>query len=189
MAVKYLSIDTVLWRLLHAPANVTVLANLESFSGVVVFACLMVLLTLGFPASLRTEEGRLRRVSALLAILVVLWTGSIEIDRYFVAASAFSGAIKPEQVTLSIFWSVFAVACVLLGFRLRTAELRYFGLALLAVTLLKVVLLDMSQVQTGYRILSFMGLGALLLGTSVLYGKFSPRLLHEDERPDPEVTG
>ena len=30
---------------------------------------------------------------------------------------------------------------------------------------------------TGYRILSFMGLGGLLLGTSVLYGKLSPRLL------------
>ena len=59
---------------------------------------------------------------------------------------------------------------------LRNVGLRYFGLALLAITLLKVVLIDMSQVQTGYRILSFMALGGILLGTSVLYGKLTPRL-------------
>jgi uncharacterized membrane protein len=69
---------------------------------------------------------------------------------------------------------------VVIGFRLRAEALRYFGLALLAVTLLKVVLIDMSQVQTGYRILSFMGLGVLMLGTSVLYGKFGARLLGEE---------
>ena len=44
-------------------------------------------------------------------------------------------------------------------------------------TLLKVVLFDMSDVQTGYRVLSFLGLGLLLMGTSVLYGKLSPVLL------------
>ena len=52
-------------------------------------------------------------------------------------------------------------------------------LALFAVTLLKVVTIDMSQVSTGYRILSFVGLGGLLLVTSVLYGKLSPVLLKE----------
>ena len=67
------------------------------------------------------------------------------------------------------------------GFRFRTAGLRYFGLGLFAVTLLKVVLLDMSQVQTGYRVLSFLGLGLLLMGTSVLYGKLSPMLLRKTD--------
>jgi uncharacterized membrane protein len=35
----------------------------------------------------------------------------------------------------------------------------------------------MSEISTGYRILSFLGLGLLMLGTSVLYGKLSPKLL------------
>jgi uncharacterized membrane protein len=39
----------------------------------------------------------------------------------------------------------------------------------------KVVFVDMSNVQTGWRILSFMGSGGLLLLTSVLYGKVSKR--------------
>jgi uncharacterized membrane protein len=41
----------------------------------------------------------------------------------------------------------------------------------------KVVFVDLSQVGRGYRIISFMVLGLLLLGTSVLYGKLTPRLL------------
>jgi uncharacterized membrane protein len=43
----------------------------------------------------------------------------------------------------------------------------------------------MNQVQAGYRILSFIGLGALLMGTSVLYGKLGPRLLRVDGDAEP----
>jgi hypothetical protein len=181
MAVKYLTIDTALWRALGAPAHVPVLANLESAAGAILFALLVMLLVLGLPDSMRSHDPRLRRFAFSFASLILLWTGTIEIDRYFCAVNIVAGPVRPEQVALSIFWAIFAVACVLLGFRARAAELRYFGLALLAVTLLKVVVIDMSQVQTGYRILSFMGLGALLLGTSVLYGKFGPRLLRDEE--------
>src|SRR5207245_1593111 len=101
---------------------------------------------------------------SLLVALVLLWAGTIEIDRYFSAGLIPTHA---EQVSLSIFWSLFAVAAVLTGFLMRSAPLRYVGLGLFAITLVKVVSIDMSQVQTGYRILSFMGLGILLLGTSV----------------------
>jgi hypothetical protein len=184
LAVKFLTIDTVLPRLLNLPANVAVLANLESSAGATVLASLVLLFVLGLPISMRDQQARLRRIGAFLASLVLLWTGSIEIDRYFAAVPALNGAVRPEQVAISIYWSIFAVACVLLGFRIRAAGLRYFGLALLAITLLKVVLIDMSQVQTGYRILSFMALGALLLGTSVLYGKLGPLLSRADDQEE-----
>ena len=114
----------------------------------------------------------------------------MEIDRYFdfsAYASLIRGTRGPEpadarakHVLISAFWSVYAVACVALGFRLRAAGLRYFGLGLFAATAVKVMLVDLSEVQTGYRILSFLGLGLLLLGTSVLYGKLTPVLLGED---------
>ena len=42
---------------------------------------------------------------------------------------------------------------------------------------------DLAGVREGYRVLSFLGLGALLLGTSVLYGKLSPKLLEDAESP------
>ena len=87
-------------------------------------------------------------------------------------------------MAFSIVWSIFAVMSVGAGFRLRLASLRYFGLGLLALTLLKVVTVDLGQVSTGYRILSFLGLGLLMLGTSVLYGKLSPKLLRVNESAD-----
>jgi uncharacterized membrane protein len=187
LAVKYLTIDTTLWRMLGPPANVAVLANLQAVAGAVVFASLAILLLLPIDEEWSTQE-KLCRIAGLLASLVLLWMGSIEIDRYFAAIPVFNGAVRPEQVALSIFWAIYAAACVLLGFRLRAAILRYIGLGLLGATLLKVVLIDMSQVQTGYRILSFMGLGALLLATSVLYGKFGPRLLREEDESDSQVS-
>jgi uncharacterized membrane protein len=80
---------------------------------------------------------------------------------------------------MSIFWSAFAIAAVAAGFATRTAGLRYFGLALFALTLAKVAVIDLRHAETGYRILSTMGLGGLLLLTSVVYGKLSPGLLHD----------
>ena len=53
-----------------------------------------------------------------------------------------------------------------------------------AITLLKVVLVDLSGAGTGWRILSFIGLGALLLVTSVLYGKFGPALIGHWDHDD-----
>ncbi len=47
--------------------------------------------------------------------------------------------------------------------------------------LIKVGLFDLSFLSQGYRILSFAGLGILLLATSVLYGYFSPKLLAKAE--------
>jgi uncharacterized membrane protein len=62
--------------------------------------------------------------------------------------------------------------------------MRWFGLTLFGITLGKILLVDLGQVSTGYRILSFIGVGGLLLGTSVLYGKLSPRLLEASVNPE-----
>jgi uncharacterized membrane protein len=141
------------------------------------------------------NDGRLasiRSAAGFLAVLVLIWAATLEIDRYFEARALASGRTGAEaaafarnkQVAISVVWSLYAVACVAAGFALRAAGLRYFGLALFALTVVKVMLVDLGSVQAGYRILSFLGLGLLLLGTSVLYGKLSPILLGESERSE-----
>jgi uncharacterized membrane protein len=172
LALKYLTIDTTYWRLMDRPASVPIIANLQAATAAIVLAAMLGLLL--FPT--QRHEPRSRSLRTLLCALVGLWAMTIEIDRHYSSGAFVSHA---EQVTFSIAWSIYAVSAVALGFRIRTAALRYVGLSLFAVTLLKVVLIDMNQVQTGFRILSFMGLGALLLGTSVLYGKLGSRLLGE----------
>jgi uncharacterized membrane protein len=91
------------------------------------------------------------------------------------------------QFTYSAFFMLFGAILLTVGFWRRSAFLRWQALLLLAVTIGKVFLLDTSQLSQGYRILSFLGLGALLLAVSFVYQR---DLLHlrtanpRDPNPD-----
>jgi uncharacterized membrane protein len=188
VGVKYLLLDTLGWRLLDEAVLSMVGLNWHVVAGLVVAAGLGLwwypverLGWWGLGGSDAGVGGWLRGGARLLAVLVLLWAGTMEIDRAFAHAAVRGGVFADpdlaRQVGFSVFWSVFAIVSVVAGFRFRTASLRYFGLGLFAFTLLKVVIVDLGHVEAGYRVLSFIGLGLLLLGTSVLYGKLSPRLL------------
>jgi uncharacterized membrane protein len=73
------------------------------------------------------------------------------------------------QFTYSVWVMVFAGILLAIGFWRRTAFLRWQALLLLAATIVKVFLYDMSTLSQGYRILSFLGLGALLFAVSFVY--------------------
>ena len=158
------------------------------------FTSMLVLISVGMlyhraasTTALNRYSQTIKKFSFAAAIAVFLWLGSFDIDQLFINLRSSSVLLiadpdRAEQVALSIFWSVFALACIAGGFGWRMRGLRYVGLALFALTLLKVVTLDLSQVSTGYRVVSFLGLGALLLLTSVIYGKLSPILLSTFEK-------
>jgi uncharacterized membrane protein len=57
------------------------------------------------------------------------------------------------------------------GFFLRSAFFRWQALVLLAFTIGKVFLNGVSQQSEGYRVLSFLALGVLLLAVSFAYQK------------------
>ena len=73
------------------------------------------------------------------------------------------------QFTYSAWFMVFGAILLAAGFWRRSAFLRWQALVLLAVSVAKVFLVDVSELSQGYRILSFLGLGALLLGVSFVY--------------------
>jgi uncharacterized membrane protein len=73
------------------------------------------------------------------------------------------------QFTYSAFFMAFGAVLLGVGFWRRSAYLRWQALLLLAVAIGKVFLVDVSELSQGYRILSFIGLGALLLGVSFVY--------------------
>jgi uncharacterized membrane protein len=73
------------------------------------------------------------------------------------------------QFTYSAFFMIFGAVLLTLGFWRRTAFLRWQGLVILAVAIGKVFTVDLSELSQGYRILSFLGLGALLLAVSFIY--------------------
>ena len=85
-----------------------------------------------------------------------------------------------------------AALMVALGFWQRVALVRWIGLLLFAATIVKVVLYDLRNMGTGYRVVSYLALGALLLGVSYAYqndwlGLREPPS-REGERPAEEHT-
>ena len=73
---------------------------------------------------------------------------------------------------LTIAWAIQGLVVLTLGFLVRDRTFRLSGLALLLVCLLKVFVIDLRGVETLYRILSFIVLGAILLLVSFAYTKY-----------------
>ncbi|MEM1011849.1 MAG: DUF2339 domain-containing protein, partial [Planctomycetota bacterium] len=92
-----------------------------------------------------------------------------------------------RRAGVSICWAVIAVGLVVFGLRRRVAALRYYGLALIAVAATKVLVYDLATVSRGWRTISFIVVGLLMIGVSVAYATFGPRLLarHTDDQPQP----
>ena len=113
----------------------------------------------------------------------VLWLGSsVEAYSYFSsqadavqrsaapdAAAQVSGLRWSGQLALSVLWSVFAGAITAVGFRLQLRALRVAGLVLFGITLVKVVFLDISELQQFYRILALLALGLVLMAVAWAY--------------------
>lgn len=75
-------------------------------------------------------------------------------------------------VGLSIYWALFAAALLLIGIIWKHASLRGLGLTLLAVTIIKVLLVDLGQLEPLYRIIGFLVIGVIVLAGSFFYFRF-----------------
>ena len=73
-------------------------------------------------------------------------------------------------------WALEGILLLVLGFPLRERVLRLSGLVLLLICILKVFLYDFRELDAIFRILSFIILGLLLLGASLLYTRFRERI-------------
>jgi len=74
-----------------------------------------------------------------------------------------------ESFTYSALWMAYGALLMMVGFWRRSAFVRWQALVLIAVTTAKVFVLDVAQLDRGYRIVSFIVLGALLLAISFVY--------------------
>lgn len=116
----------------------------------------------------------------VLAAVLVIWTGTFEIMRTFryeALRLRFTDPTLAMHTILSVFWGLTAITMLVIGFVRLFTELRYLAIGLFGVTIIKVFLVDLSNLKMVYRIVSFIALGLLLLGASYLYQKLSSRLL------------
>jgi len=159
--------DTVLWQ----PRGVAFLLLIAAMA-------LAVVGYLRHPAQVAPERGTVGPVVAVLVHLVVLGCFTLEAQDFW---NAHAEAWFPRQelhawyarhATLSVGYALYALALLGAGIRRRSKLLRVLALAILGGTIAKVMLLDLSQLEAIWRILSFVGLGMLLLVASLLYYKF-----------------
>ena len=114
-------------------------------------------------------------VTALIVNALILLAICWEIDGFWWHVSwrgdmsLFDSYCMYAQFTYSAFFMGYGALLLAGGFWRRSAFLRWQALVLLAVSIGKVFLYDVSELSQGFRILSFLGLGALLLAVSFAY--------------------
>ena len=85
--------------------------------------------------------------------------------------------------------AVQAAGLTAVGITRRYAPLRYLALVVFGITVLKVFIVDFSQLDSVYRIVSSVALGLLLMGASYLYQRYDGRLGDAEERDEPAADG
>ena len=90
------------------------------------------------------------------------------------AASSLFREVSGGMLTLS--WGLEGIALLGAGFAVRERMLRLAGLALLLGCIGELFAYDLRSLETFFRILSFVGLGLILLAVSWIYTRFKQQL-------------
>jgi hypothetical protein len=136
----------------------------------------------------RNVRPLLYTLATVLAFLIV----NIEIADYFSTPGAaaltfqFSGDFA-RDMSYSIAWALFALLLLVVGMRKQTAPARYSGLALLAVTIVKLFFHDLSQLDQLYRIGAFIAVAVIAILASFLYQRFLAGA-NKNEEPKPNIS-
>lgn len=114
---------------------------------------------------------------ALVAALLAFAYATLSVRRLFKGEfiGLWSGMEQVETYSYSALWLVMGVALLVGGVWLRSQVLRIASAALIAIAVLKVFLFDMSELEGVLRALSFIGLGAVLIGIGLFYQRLLTR--------------
>ena len=104
------------------------------------------------------------------ALVMALMFLSLQVRRIYHGPILSSGGTSgAEQYTYSITWLAFGVALLGIGILVNSQRARLASAVVIALTILKAFLIDMSTLTGVYRALSFMCLGLVLVAIGWLY--------------------
>jgi hypothetical protein len=119
-------------------------------------------------------RSRLAALGAAAAGLLLLWNLSAELLLMPLPPTRVDPT-KLRSAGLSVLWAVYAVAAMAWGLLRDRAWLRIGAIALFGMTVLKVLAVDLADLDALYRILSVLVLGAALILASFLYARWRRR--------------
>lgn len=124
-------------------------------------------------AALMQRQGRSRigHLSGFVAIALALLYVTLEVRNAFHLDLRldYGPVTEAETYAYSIAWILFSVATLLLGVVRRQIAIRHAAMAVLALSVAKVFLLDMASLTGVLRAVSFLGLGVALIAIAFLY--------------------
>jgi hypothetical protein len=179
VALRGLSVNVISY---HAPLlNLRVVAMVATALAAVIAARLA--LQYRDLAPLLSSIHRLFAVGAVVVVFSLLSGETLDwFERYADATRNGSPEMLADlrdgqQLALSIVWLLYSVVLMTFGFWRSNRGLRLIAFGLFGITILKIFLYDLSSLETAYRIVSFIGLGAILLGVSYGYQRYKHLLM------------
>jgi len=169
------------------PVAYVIVANARVMTSIVVIALLYGLARLYAKDDSDPEEGASTPSTALrlIANALTLTLLTSEITAYWhvfdarqLSRSASADMHFAREMMVSITWAVYATILAIVGLLRKYAPIRYFAMAVFAVTIVKVFAIDLAELDRIYRVLSIIGLGLTLLLTSYLYHKLNADAEH-----------
>jgi uncharacterized membrane protein len=130
------------------------------------YAFVAVLLYINYRLS-KTSNATIQKLERLFCHFTILTILSSEL----LSILELSGVPNGYKLALSILWGVYALYLIIWGFAKDHAYLRIAGIGLFAITLLKLFLYDMVDMEAIAKTIVLMILGVLLLVASFVYNK------------------
>lgn len=138
------------------------------------------LLTLGYllPAILagilaviyqKTRGEKWRSFAGITAVILTMAYLTLQVRFIFQGPMLWKETTDAELYTYSAVWLVFSVLLLLIGIVRRSQAIRLASAAVLLLAIAKVFFIDLEGLTGVWRALSFIGLGAVLVGIGLLY--------------------
>jgi uncharacterized membrane protein len=160
--------------LVDPPYAETFLGNQRFGSAVALVVSLIVVLRASriYAARVRKDERLWYTVVAVLINILALAAVTLEVHTYYTihGPEMDPGAARlAEGLVISLLWVLGATGLTVAGVRTHRPALRWQGLALFGIVVVKVFFSDLADLRGLYRIASAIILGVLLLAVSFLY--------------------
>jgi len=152
--------------------------NRFAFPALAIATCILlaVLSADSLGKKLKEKEQLCIRIAGLTGLTLVWIVLSFDCYGYFVSQSLLRGEISTwrwrGQLALTVLWTALATIMLVAGFRFDRARMRWFGMGLYGITVIKLFVVDMANVQQIYRILGFFVLAVVLGLVARAYQRF-----------------
>lgn len=150
------------------------LVNARFLTYLLAVAILLAMQRLGTVEADERQKGLLAFAAVVANVLALIALTCEVRDAFARALAGLRGAdahslIIARDFSYSALYMAYGAGLMFFGFWRRSAFLRWQALVLIALTIGKVFIYDVSELDRGYRILSFIVLGVLLLAISFAY--------------------